>query len=350
MSKFKKHHNYIEKIEKDDITKSNIPIKEIIFNNKIVLGLLLVSVFLNAGLFYSFSSDKKDGEDVKETLLTDPEKYTLISKRVFVEDPNDVIINFVPLRKALRAYAEAQKGTLGIYFEYLPSGISVGVNDREEVKLASLSKVPLAMSILKKIEKGELALTDVIEITKEDLNTKFGDLWKKGEGAKLTVEELLKASLILSDNTAYEVLFRLLSVEEVIEVYDNLEIEVTSKEADPHVSPKSYSSIFRSLYLASYLSREDSNYLLDVLTKTVFKDKIPAGVPEGILVAHKIGVFSRVDSSEKLFSDCGIVYFPKRPYILCIFVSDTDEQAQKHIKYISNMIYKYLEVVKGGGE
>ena len=350
MSKFKKHHNHIEKIEKDNITKSNIPTKETMFNTKIVLGLLLASVFLNAGLFYSLSSDKKDGEEAQETLSTNFEKYNLISKRIFVEDPNDVIINFVPLRKALKAYAEAQKGTLGIYFEYLPSGISVGVNDREEVKLASLSKVPLAMSVLKKIEKGDMSLTDIIEITKEDLDTNFGDLWKRGEGTKLTVEELLKASLISSDNTAYNVLFRMVSAREVTEVYDNLEIEVASKETEPSISPKSFSSIFRSLYLASYLSREDSNYLLDILTKTVFKDKIPAGVPEGVLVAHKIGVFSRIDSSKKLFSDCGIVYFPKRPYILCVFVSDTDEQAQKHIKYISNMIYKYLEVVKGGGE
>ena len=345
MSKFKKHHNHTEN---DNVAKSNIPTKETMFNNKIVLGLLLISVFLNAGLFYSLSLDKTDEEELPKTLLTDSEKYTLISKRVFVEDPNDVIINFVPLRKALKAYVEAQKGNVGIYFEYLPSGISVGVNDREEVKLPSLSKVPLAMSVLKKIEKGEMSLTDVIEITKEDLDTEFGDLWKKGEGAKLTVEELLNASLNFSDNTAYKVLFRVLSAKEVTEVYDNLEIEVTSKETDPRVSPKSYSSIFRSLYLASYLSKENSNYLLDILTKTIFKDKIPAGVPEGVPVAHKIGVFSRSDSSKKLFSDCGIVYFPKRPYILCVFVSDTDEQAQKHITYISNMIYKYLEVVKSG--
>jgi beta-lactamase class A len=204
------------------------------------------------------------------------------------------------------------------------------------------------MSILKKVEKNELSLTDTVVIKKEDINKRFGDLWKDGEGAMFTIEELIEKSLMYSDNTAYEALFRLLTTNEVIEVYDNLEIEVSSKESNPKVSPKSYSSIFRSLYLASYLSKEDSNYILEMLTRTIFKDKIPAGVPADIPVAHKIGVFSIEESTEQVFTDCGIVYAPQRPYVLCIFVKDSDEEAKKHSSYISNMVYKYVQVVKGG--
>ena len=313
---------------------------------KLLGVVLVVSLFSNVFLVYTHYSEGKQERISPEE---QEEKYSFLSKRVFLEEPNDVIINFVPLRKALKEYLALHE-KVGVYFEYLPSGISVGVNDRKEVRLASLSKVPLVMSILKKIEKGEMQKDTEITILKEDLDSEFGAFWESSEGKKVTVETLMALALQKSDNTAYKALFRQLTSEEVVEVYDNLEIEVLFKDDNPLVSPKLYSSIFRSLYLASYLSKEDSNYVLDLLTKTDFYDKIPAGVPVGIPVSHKIGVLSKADSEEKVFTDCGIVYVPKRPYILCAFVEDSDEEAKKHISYISKMVYSYLQVVKGGNE
>ncbi len=275
------------------------------------------------------------------------EKFPLVSKRVFLENPNDVIINFVPLRKALRGYVDPLEGKVGVYFEYLPSGVSIGVNATEEIRLASLSKVPLAMSILKKVEKGDIMLTDRVFLKEEHLDNRFGSLWQRGPGAPITIEELVKLSLQESDNTAYQTLYALLTNKEVEEVYENLEIEVNIASSSPLVSPKSYSSIFRSLYLASFLLEEESNYLLDILTRTIFHDKIPAGVPKDVQIAHKIGVFSRADTTEKVYTDCGIVYVPLRPYILCIFVQDTESVAVKHMSLISKMVYGYVNLVEG---
>lgn len=273
-----------------------------------------------------------------------------LSKRIFVEKQNDIIINFIPLRQALKEYVERSENKVGVYFEYLPSGTSIGVNDREEVKLVSLSKVPLAMSIYKKIEQGQMLLTDSLVIKKEQLDQNFGDLWKRGEGAKLSVENLLKLALAESDNTAYNVLFDTLTYQEIGEVYEGLDISLNQEEKGgeiyPLVSPKNYSSIFRSLYLSSFLSEENSNQILDILTKTPFSDKIDAGLPDNIQVAHKIGVFETSDISQDLFTDCGIVYVPKRPYILCIFVKDTNELAQKHMLNISKMVYGYIVAVR----
>lgn len=302
--------------------------------------LVILSFLINITLIISFFSEKAH-------FHLNYEDYPFLSKRIFSQSPNDVILNFVPLRKAMKEYVNNQNGSVGIYFEYLPSGISIGVNDREEVKIVSLTKVPLVMSIMKKIEKGQLSLDTKVVIKEENLDPKFGNLYKKGAGAVFSVKELIDESLINSDNTAYDALFNLLTIEEIVEVYENLEIEVNSRETKPIVSPKSFSSIFRSLYLASYLSEEDSNYILEILTRTSFNDKIPAGVKDkNIKVAHKIGVFSRLDASEKLFSDCGIIYIPERPYIVCAFVQSSDEDAKRHISYLSYMIYSYVTLIK----
>lgn len=313
-------------------------------NKKIIIYFIfIISIIINSIFAYYFFL----GTKTKNSIISD-ENYPLLSKRIFTQNPNDIILNFVPLRKAVKEYVSKYNSEVGVYFEYLPSGISIGVNDREEIKLASLSKVPLVMSIFKKIEKGEIKLDDVVYLRKEDLDKKFGNLWQRGEGAKLSVKELIEYSLIDSDNTAYHSLFNKLTAEEVVDVYSNLEIEVDSKETDPIVSPKSYSSIFRSLYLSSYLSEKNSNYILEILTRTKFKDKIPAGVPSDIKVAHKIGVFSRADNPDNVYTDCGIVYVPERPYVLCIFVKKSDDLAKKHMAYLSYMIYSYITIIRGG--
>lgn len=310
-------------------------------NKKIIPPLLVLSIGTNAFLGYHHLFVPSN--EAKQQL-----QYPLLSKRIFVENSNDMILNFIPLREALREYVTAQGGKVGVYFEYLPSGISIGVNDREEVKLASLSKVPLVMSILKKVERKHLTLDTKIALKEEWLDKKFGSLWQKGAGATFTVEELINYSLKESDNTAYEALFSLLSDADVNEVYDNLDIQISRENgtAYPLVSPKSYSSIFRSLYLSSFLSKEDASYVLDILTETMFTDKIPAGLPKDVLVTHKIGTFTRQDEAGDVFIDCGIVYVPDRPYTLCIFVQDSDEEAKKHMSYISKMTYGYISLVQ----
>lgn len=310
---------------------------------KIIISLLCISLLINGALLYETNNSKT----LQNNTLPDYQKYPLLSKRIFTESPNDIILNFIPLRQALNEYVSEQNGNVGVYFEYLPSGISIGVNDREEVALASLSKVPLAMSIVKKIERTKMTLGDTLVVKKDDLDTKFGDLWKRGEGTRLSVEDLIKLSLIESDNTAYNVLFNQLTGNEVNEVYDNLDIKVNTKEKIQLVSPKSYSSIFRSLYLSSFLSEKDSFYLLDMLTRSKFNNKIIAGVPAGTIVSHKIGILSRTDSKSDVFTDCGIIYIPQRPYILCVFVKNSSEEnSAKKISYISNMIYKYVSMIK----
>ncbi|MEX2054610.1 MAG: serine hydrolase [Candidatus Andersenbacteria bacterium] len=308
--------------------------------------LLFLSICGNVFLYSEVANNQPAQSQIQK-------EYSYLSKRIFVDNQNDILINFIPLRRAIREYVglankpSSSASTLGVYFEYLPSGTSIGVNEKDEVALVSLSKVPLVMSIYKKIERGNLSKTDILTIKREHLNQDFGELWKRGEGAQLSVEELVQLALVDSDNTAYNVLSDELTAQELNEVYEGLDVQLTLAGESLLVSPKSYSSIFRSLYLSSFLSEQSSNDILNILTTTPFNDKLDAGVPADIKLAHKIGVFEIQDASQDVFIDCGITYVPNRPYILCIFVKGTNEQAQQHMSAISKMVYEYIRIVKG---
>jgi beta-lactamase class A len=301
----------------------------------LVVGVVLLAV----NVVWSIKNSSRD------SVADEAAAYPLLSKRIFTESQNDILINFTPLRTAMREYLAKQDDQIGVYFEYLPSGTSIGVNDQMEVRLASLIKVPVVMAVYKDIESGSLSLNKVVTIEQKDLDPRFGNLWKRGVGTKLTVREVVNINLVESDNTATRMLVRQLSPGAIDGVFDALDLPKDREGGAAVISPKSYASILRSLYLSSYLERTHSNEILDILTRTNFNEQIPAGVPKDVRVAHKIGIFESA-TAQPVHNDCGIVYVPNRPYALCVMVGGNEEAARKHMQYLSKMVYGYIERVE----
>lgn len=314
------------------------------------ISICMLSIIGNIGAVIYFFSIKTltqpiNGSDPSlNRLLNDPQEFPFLSKRIFAEQSNDIFISFMPLRLSLRDYVGKQEQKISIYFEYLPSGSSIGINDTEEVQMASLLKLPTVMAVYKKIEEGELTKGQVLTAIQKDLDPLYGNFWKQGVGASLTVEEAIRKTLIESDNTTQKMLYRTLSPEDEHRLHNELDarMETVGTKTIPYISAKSYSSFLRSLYLASYLNRNSSNEILSILTESTFDDGVEAGVDAQIKVAHKTGNID-VDGKERVTNDCGIIYIPQRPYILCIFVKGgTEKQAQESMQYLSGMIYGYV--------
>ena len=308
---------------------------------------LVISLVLNLALGFlllkgGYSSNQQRIQE------KDAEEYPYLSKRIFVENPNDVIINFIPLRNSLNSYIDSLDEFVALYFEYLPSGTSIGINEKEELRLSSLGKVPIAMAAYKLIAEGKIRPEQELMIEQEHIDKQFGDLWKKGVGAKITIEEAIRLSLTDSDNTANNLLLANLPGREVDKVFESFDIPKNKnpEEDFPVISVKNFSSILRSLYLSSYLPEKYSNKVLEILTQTRFTDQIQGGVPKDILVAHKVGVFELKNSIKSVFRDCGIVYVPKGPYILCVMIQSDNTTASKIITEISKIIYMYVSQIK----
>ncbi|HSX29238.1 MAG TPA: serine hydrolase [Candidatus Saccharimonadales bacterium] len=271
-------------------------------------------------------------------------RYTYLSKRVFAEDPNDVLINFTELRQELRTYTKPAGDSVSMYFEYLPSGNSVGVNPSQIFFGASLLKLPVAMKAYKLIEDGKLDKSQQVTIEPSDIDRGFGDLWRRGAGATLSLDEVLRLSIAQSDNTADKILRRLVKSRPVSDVFDYLDIPTDLKsEYGAGVTAKGFSSVLRALYLSSYLSSADSNNLLTTMTTSPYNDRIVAGIPQNVKVAHKVGIYEQPGpATGEVHSDCGIIYIPKRPYMLCIMSTAAIQQSTEYMRTISKMVYDYV--------
>ncbi|MFY8190684.1 MAG: serine hydrolase [Bacteroidia bacterium] len=237
------------------------------------------------------------------------------------------------------------------YFRDLNNGLWTGINERETFSPASLFKVPIMITLLKRAQTDDKVWTMGVEFSKEvvgDVPEESG--FKKEEGKFYTIDDLLTQMIVHSDNAASLLLLQFLGDSAVMKVIDELNMHVGAKfhETTSFVTVKAYAGILRILYNASYLNKEMSERALNLLTQATYNKGIRAGIPAHIKVAHKYGKRDETLIGGKLHNlqlhHFGLVFHPKKPFILGIMTRGADvETKTKIIKELTEITYKEIE-------
>jgi beta-lactamase class A len=127
------------------------------------------------------------------------------------------------------------------------------------------------------------------------------------------------------------------------------ELGMLSSYEKQTLTVKSYASLFRVLYNSRYLPPELSEFALQTLADATFADGLRKGVPAEIQVAHKFGVRDVPEEPDvKQLHDCGIVYHPVRPYLICIMTRGPDQRRNADIiGEVSDRVYKQVDKQTG---
>lgn len=306
-----------------------------------LIFLLVASLIFNIFLLNRAENKKESTIGEEDNFNRLKEKFPLLAQRILVENPNDILINFLPLRNKLRELTKDYGTSFALYFEYLPTGTSIGVNEKEDFIGASLLKLPIVMAFYHQQQRQTVDFTDKkVKIIKEDIDIDFGDLWTAGEGAEMTLGNAAKKALVESDNTAVNILARNILQQDFDSVYQGLDIDIKSEKDMTFISAKGYSSILKALYFSAVLNKENSQQVLELLSQSSAEDKLRKPLPKDIIVANKFGVYKNEG-----FQDCGIVYLPKRNYLLCMMSKTDEEEATKRIIRISEAVYNFVNGV-----
>lgn len=213
-------------------------------------------------------------------------------------------------------------------------------NEEDTFHPASIYKVPLALAILHKIEEGEVGYDQKLLVTENQIRYSFDPLAKRDLPFEVSVRELLEYLICYSDNTAMTTLeHRLGGVYDLQETYE-VDLGIKGITRLPgKTNAKSVAALFRGIYEEKYLDSANNEFLLSLLKDIApgQNDRIPAGVPEDIEVAHKIGTLDRV------YQDAGIVYGQRSDYIIVVLNKDINQgEAREKIQEISEITYRYL--------
>jgi len=244
--------------------------------------------------------------------------------------------------------AESKLSKISVYFRDLNNGPTFGVNEDELFLPASLLKVPLMMAYFLYAESDPAILKKEILFEKkiEPRNVGNTQFIKPSQeiqtGNIYTVEQLIEATIKYSDNQAVFLLYENIPGQRIFELYNLLGVDDSAlRGVEGMLSVKQYSRFFRILFNSSFLSRYYSEKSLKLLSEAEYKNALVAGVPKGITVAHKFGESYQGDENQ--FHDCGIIYYPKHPYLLCVMSRGKNLfDLESSIRDVSRFIYEKI--------
>ena len=257
--------------------------------------------------------------------------------------------NISGLEERLNNYIQQVKSEqkavhVSVYFRDLNSGPWMGIEERENYSPASLLKVPILIAALKKAEVDPAFLTRKIKFEKnvDEISQNITDNKLIKLGQLYTIEELLFSMIAHSDNEAKNLIVANIGDQLFGKVMTDIGINIAGVgPGDDFITVKDYSSFFRLLYNATYLNKSMSEKALEILSKTSFNSGIVAGIPQGTIISHKFGERAFGDSSVKQLHDCGIVYAPGAPYLLCVMTRGDDfAKLGTVIAGVSDIVYK----------
>lgn len=265
------------------------------------------------------------------------------SLRVLEESLKESIAGYQKNGKAIR---------ISVFARDLKSTRFVGINENNTFYMASLLKLPVLIGGYKLAEVEPRVLDQQIKYTGapnlyDEQYIKPTESLEKGKS--YSVRDLMRRAVIYSDNTAAQLLYNYYPSEFLDRIIQALNLEFTRPEGttENFVTARAYANIFRSLYNASYLTREYANDALSILVKTTYGDGATAKLPKGVLVAHKFAERSVLDPSDpskfiRQLHECGLVYAKNgaEPYTFCIMTEGTEYgELQKILQDISLEIY-----------
>lgn len=271
----------------------------------------------------------------------------------------DENIELEPLGQRIRKVIDEQKkrkwlSDESVYVRGLNSGEWLSVNPTVFYYPASLMKVPVLIAVLKQAETNPHLLEVKLKFSGETefryMSQYFAPSKKLEAGKSYTIEELLNRMIVYSDNDALSLLVEHVGKPLISRTFEELGLldpysEKSYREHGYSMTVDQYVISLRVLYNASYLNKEMSERALDLLTRIEFRQGLVEGVPQDVPVAHKFGehVWENIPHGKELH-DCGIIYYPANPYLLCIMTrGDSFEYLDDGIKETAHVVYEEFD-------
>lgn len=301
----------------------------------VLAGILLTALALPA------SAANKAGCHLSPWLDRHACEVPVISKLPYV-DLKLRVVEYVEKKKQDGTLAEA-----GIYFRDLKDGPHFGVNEYASFAGASLFKLPIVVQYLYLAEQDPQILQ--LQLRVPEGSDFYYDIFVPPQrlviGQMYTVEELMLRTMAYSDNVAFVVLRQYLIDRNfgddflLQESFRQLGLVPQTANGSAVITVMRYSAVFKIIYSAAFLSPEMSEKLIGMMLATTYDNALVRGVPADVKVANKFGVTSL--ESKLQLHDCGIVYYPGNPYMLCVMTRGRSEaELADVIAEISRMVYE----------
>ena len=303
------------------------------------------------------------------------------------------------LEQQIEYVSHATDGVTGVDAVHIETARSVALRGAEAFPMASAFKLPVAVQILSLVDDGKLTLDQMVPLAPPDLHPGSGRLTELffHPGVSLSIANLLELAIVISDNTAADILLREAGGPAAVtakmralglggirvdrstallisdwqgaknlppesqwsrEIWEKLYDAVPEGDhmrarraemKDPRdtATPGDMTKLLLRIWKRDVLTPESARVLLDMMDRCqTGKSRIKGLLPFGTDVAHKTGSLGGVAN------DIGFITLPGDAGHIAISVftksaNKPEEASEKAIAEISRTIYDYFVLVPG---
>jgi len=260
----------------------------------------------------------------------------------------DVPAPLEQLQATLRDAAADAPGMAAYAVSDLATGYTSGYNMNAVMPAASTIKIPIMVEVFKHMAAGDFDFNRRVELLAGDRDWGSGNICNSPTGSTFPVSTLLTQMITVSDNTAANMLIRLVGRRNINATMADLGLHHTHLADYIHTAEWSVRTSLRTTPsdMVRLLTHMAKNQLIDewssrkmiaILEQQEINTLLPAPLP-GILIAHKTGSF------DDTLNDVGIVY-GSEPYVIAVMTTDLPSlpAGRDFIHHISRVAYTRME-------
>jgi len=253
------------------------------------------------------------------------------------------------LQAALADVPAYAPGRVALEIKDLATGYTSGVNANAVMPAASTIKIPIMVEVFRQMEAGKFDLNRRVHLEAADRDWGSGDICDAPAGSGFAVSELLTKMITVSDNTAANMLIRLVGRAEINATMTDLGLHHTQladyiRTAEWGVrrtlrtTPADMVKLLTGMAKHQLIDEWSSREMIAILEHQQINTLLPAALPGYVAIAHKTGSF------DDTLNDVGIVY-GQEPYVIAVMTTDLPSlsSGRTFIRQISRMAYDRLE-------
>lgn len=267
------------------------------------------------------------------------------------------------LRKKIEQIISTKNATVGISLKGIEDKDTLSINGNLEAPMMSVFKFHIALTVLDKVDKGNLKLEQQFFVKKEDL---LPDTWSPMRdefpdgNINLTLDQLLRYTVSHSDNNGCDILLKIIGGTEAVQKFINKQgikdftIKVNEQQMTSWenlyvntTTPLATTALLEKFYKGEVLKKVTTKYLYQIMVETSRGITwMKAGLPENTELAHRTGISGTNDENLRVaLNDVGIVKLPNgKHFILSVYlknITETKEDTEKIIADITKAVWEY---------
>lgn len=262
------------------------------------------------------------------------------------------------LEAQVRSIADAFSGTLGVCAVNMTTGERLELRAHEPFSTASTIKLSILYQVWLGVQDGRWRLEDSLTLTRDNKAQGSGVLQDLAEGLRLTVRDAAVLMIVISDNTATNMLIDLCSVDQVNRSMADLgiqEMRLHKKIGAPsplplgEATPASMARLLELIGTRQVLTPAACDEMVDILKRQRFKENTSRYIAaaESEIGEPEVQIASKSGWVRAVRNDVALVWAPRATYVLSMFSRDCldrryhpDNEAALALARVSEAVYQ----------